>query len=74
MNESEYYKLLSNVKSQEELDELNKQFTSSIHSSVKYQKFKSFLYSHLFDILNAIIALLALVVAILSLVLQLKEQ
>lgn len=74
MTDDEYHQKLYNAKTPEERQLINNEFLKSKRKIRKLQNFKKWCFDNMFNIINAIITLLALIVAILSLLLQLKEQ
>lgn len=72
MDSAEYHAKLSKAKSQAEREKINDEFMKQRRSVRKKQTLRKFCTDNLFDIINAIITLLALIVAILSLLLQLQ--
>lgn len=73
MNSDEYHLKLSNAKNKSERDKINTEFMKQNLKSNKHKAFKSFCINNAFNIINVIITLLALIVAVLSLSLQLQE-
>lgn len=74
MTNNEYHQKIYNAKTPSERELINNEFLKSKRKIRKLQNFKKWCFDNMFNIINAIITLLALIVAILSLLLQLKEQ
>ncbi len=74
MTDNEYHQKIYNAKTLEERNLINDEFLKSKHKIKKLQDFKKWCFDNMFNIINSIVTLLALIVAILSLLLQLKEQ
>lgn len=74
MTDNEYHQKNYNAKTPAERELINNEFLKSKRKIRKLQNFKKWCFDNMFNIINAIITLLALIVAILSLLLQLKEQ
>lgn len=74
MTNNEYHQKIYNAKAPTERELINNEFLKSERRIRKLQNFKKWCFDNMFNIINAIITLLALIVAILSLLLQLKEQ
>lgn len=72
MNDNEYHQKLKFCKTDEERFELNDEFLKSKVKANKLNKFKKYCKDNAFTIFNTIIAFIALIVAILSLLLQLQ--
>ena len=69
-----YTELIQNATTPEERTKINDEFLKRRRTTRKIQNFKKWCFDNMFNIINSVITLLALVVAILSLLLQLKEQ
>lgn len=66
MTEIEYNQKFRNAKSPVEIDELNKQFSKSIHKKVILNKIKKYLLDNLLILLDLIIGIIALVISIIK--------
>ena len=69
-----YSELKQNAKTPEEHRKINEEFLKCRRRARKLENFKKWCFDNMFNIINAVITILALIVAILSLLLQLKEQ
>lgn len=74
MKEFNYRQKINNATTQIERNKINNDYMKHRRKIHKYEYFKKFCKDNLFNIINSILALSALVVAILSLLLQIPKQ
>lgn len=74
MKDFNYSEKINNAKSKEERYKINDEFLKYRRKIRKIESIKKFCIDNFFNIVNSIVTILALIVAILSLLLQLKGQ